>query len=184
MGFAKVFRFIGILLGAPMAFFGFLLRFPEHTGGLAENLHITADPHFGLMLLITGGLMFVVGVICVFVCISDAGFNKAMRQTTIFAEAGCRRYYRKYRQVVLDAVKIALDATGHSWRYSIKFCKSSFKWCKFNIDVYAAIDGSGVQVNADPEKVKDRICDTLNEKHAIKQHYSVSVDLEVVKRRY
>ncbi|MBP5216267.1 MAG: hypothetical protein J6038_00340 [Bacilli bacterium] len=131
-----------------------------------------------------GGLLFLIGVACIIACISDASFNKTMRQTTIFAEAGYRKYLRKYREVVLNAVDKALAATGYNWRYSIKFCKSSMKGCKFNIDVYAGLNATGMNFNAQAESVKDRIFDILNEQHAIKQRYSVSVNLDVVRQRY
>ena len=114
MGFAKVFRFIGIIIGLPMTFFGFIMRFPQFSNNLAEKFGLAVDEginNFGLITLMMGGIILIIGIVCLIVTIKAKREEIEDRpKVTAFAEKEVRKYLRKYKKIF---IKVATDARNN-----------------------------------------------------------------------
>ena len=184
MGFAKVFRFIGIIIGLPMAFYGFIVRFPQWSGNLAEKIGIIVDENTyagGLPVLIFGGLLLLVGIICLIATISNASFERDMRANrgTISVRAGAgkdyKRYVRKYKKVLIDVAKEARANVVNN-EYTCNITVHSSSTARFNIDFAFYITGQKPTQDA-VNRLQNYIVNALSRRNVIKESCTISVEV-------
>ena len=138
----------------------------------------------GLATLIMGGVLLALGIICLFISVSDISFKRDMKISGSHAEKGFGKYQRKYKKVVDKATKAAFDNYHYAFTYFITFTESPAYSCKFMIVIEGNCNGKSNILNGLPDKIQSQILTNLHTSGKIKEAFSLKVKLSTTEYTY